>query len=228
MILKLILAVGLIAVLWFIAQKYKKLPAPQRKNLVLKILLFGLGGILLLGVVTGRMHWFGAVIAALLPLFRFGLHTVFRFLPLWLNRTGGAASFKTEHLDVQVVVQTGQLRGRIIKGPHTEKTIEQLTDTDLQELENYYRDRDNRSYYLIKFARKSANFSGGRQQQAPSFANPSREEALQILGLTGNPTQEEIIVAHRRLINKLHPDRGGSDFLAARVNQARDILLDGK
>lgn len=53
----------------------------------------------------------------------------------------------------------------------------------------------------------------------------SREEALNILGLQGEPTATEVKEAHHRLMLKNHPDHGGSDYLATRINQARDILL---
>jgi DnaJ family protein C protein 19 len=53
----------------------------------------------------------------------------------------------------------------------------------------------------------------------------TREEAYQVLGLHQNATQSEIREAHRRLMRGAHPDAGGSDWLAARINQARDILL---
>jgi len=227
MIIKLILAIGLLALLFYGMHQYKKLPEARRRGATVKMLIFGLAGILLIGVLTGRMHWFGAVIAALLPMLRFGVTAGMRLLPLWLSRTGGQASFKTEYLDVRLRVQTGQLSGTVLKGPHAGKTIEQLNAEELTELEQYYRERDSKSFYLIKFARKGGRFEG-QQPPPPNFTNPSRDEALQILGLSGNPTREDIVAAHRRLINKLHPDRGGSDFLAARVNQARDILLDGK
>lgn len=227
MILKLLVVIALLVLLFSGIHKYKNLSPEHRRSVFLKALIFGLAGILLLGVITGRMHWLGAVVAAMLPLLKFGIHTAMRLLPMWLQRSGGAASFKTEYLDVQVIVQTGQLRGTVLKGPCADKTIEGLTENDLAELESFYKERDFKSYYLIRFARRG-QFAGAKQPPPPSFAHPSREEALQILGLAGAPTREEIIAAHRRLINKLHPDRGGSDFLAARVNQARDILLDGK
>ena len=53
----------------------------------------------------------------------------------------------------------------------------------------------------------------------------SVEEAWQVLGLRPGATEEEIRAAHRRLMRAAHPDSGGSDWLAARINQARDVLL---
>lgn len=53
----------------------------------------------------------------------------------------------------------------------------------------------------------------------------SEEEALQVLGLKKPFTQEEVIDAHRKLMQKIHPDRGGNDYLAARINEAKEFLL---
>jgi curved DNA-binding protein CbpA len=53
----------------------------------------------------------------------------------------------------------------------------------------------------------------------------TREEALQVLGLAPGASNAEIRAAYHNLIRKLHPDHGGSDYLAAKVNQARDILI---
>lgn len=52
-----------------------------------------------------------------------------------------------------------------------------------------------------------------------------RSEALAILGLEGAPSQDEIAAAHKRMIVRAHPDQGGSDYLAAKVNEARQVLL---
>lgn len=225
MIIKLLLALGLIFLLFKAINSYKRLPAQKRKAFLLKCALFAAVALLLLGVATGRMHWVGAIVAAMLPLLRFGAGTLTRVLPMWLNRTGGVAPVKTPYLDVKVAVTKGTIFGEILQGPHAGKKIESLDDNELEELERFYQGKDAKSFYLIKFARRALTGKAEQQQQAPSFGDPSREEALQTLGLSGTPTREEIINAHRRLINRLHPDRGGSDFLAARVNQARDVLL---
>jgi len=59
----------------------------------------------------------------------------------------------------------------------------------------------------------------------PGSGRMSRQEAYEILGLKPNATNEQVVTAHRRLMQKMHPDRGGSDYLAVKINQARDTIL---
>ena len=67
--------------------------------------------------------------------------------------------------------------------------------------------------------------SGSNQTSQPTTSGMSVDEAWGILGLKPGASEEEIIDAHRKLMQKIHPDRGGSDYLAAQINQAKDTLL---
>ena len=53
----------------------------------------------------------------------------------------------------------------------------------------------------------------------------TRAEAYEVLGLKSGANADEVHAAHRRLMRMAHPDTGGSDWLASRINQARDVLL---
>jgi hypothetical protein len=65
-----------------------------------------------------------------------------------------------------------------------------------------------------------------QQQNSPKpSGNPSKQEAYEILGLKEGASKEEILAAHKRLMQKAHPDRGGSDWLASRINSAKETLL---
>jgi DnaJ-domain-containing protein 1 len=65
----------------------------------------------------------------------------------------------------------------------------------------------------------------GQQTTTPTIQAISREEALDILGLEGNPSNEEIRTAYRTLMKRVHPDFGGTDGLSRRLTEARDVLL---
>jgi len=80
---------------------------------------------------------------------------------------------------------------------------------------------------LLKRVRR-ADAGGGpgeAPRPPPNAGRMSRQEAYEILGLAPGASREDIISAHRRLMQKMHPDRGGSDYLAGKINQARETLL---
>lgn len=74
-------------------------------------------------------------------------------------------------------------------------------------------------------------FGDANAQQPPSGNSPanramSRQDAADILGIDVNSSQEEVRLAHKKLMQKIHPDRGGSDALAKQINEAKKVLSD--
>lgn len=81
-------------------------------------------------------------------------------------------------------------------------------------------------YYAPDLHELWLRFNGSaRQNPMVNEKTMSAAEAYQVLGLTPNATKQDIIEAHRKLMQKNHPDRGGSDYLAAKINLAKKILL---
>jgi len=78
-----------------------------------------------------------------------------------------------------------------------------------------------RQHYTGQKSQQSGQQSSGRANPGQMTATQARE----ILGVKANASKEEIIRAHKHMMQKVHPDRGGSDFLAAQINQAKDKLL---
>ena len=80
---------------------------------------------------------------------------------------------------------------------------------------------------VINKVRQQAGNQNQQQNnhQAPSQTAMNQKQAFEVLGIKPDASKEEIIKAHKRMMQKVHPDRGGSDFLAAQINQAKDTLL---
>ncbi len=143
---------------------------------------------------------------------------------------GDQAAVETAMLAMQLDRRTGRIEGTVRAGRHRGQSLARMGLAALLELLEEARRDDPPSVDLIEAyldRREPSWRSGGGtgNRQAPSQSAMDEATALQILGLTAGATPEEIKAAHRRLMAKLHPDHGGSTWLASQLNQAKDLLL---
>ncbi len=234
---RLILLLAGIAIIYLLLRRSRSMPPHQRRAEYIKL---GLGIALVATVLlaaTGHMNWLGAAFTALLVFARQMLPLVLRVFPMLVNLRGKSAptasqtsTVETALLRMQLDHDSGSLQGDVLKGAFQGW---RLADMDRQQLEQLLafccsEDADSvqllDSYLQQRFPGEAA--FGGQRQAGPSSSNSmGHAEALAVLGLQDGATEEEIVAAHRKLIQKLHPDRGGNDYLAAQVNLAKDLLL---
>ena len=142
------------------------------------------------------------------------------------------SSIQTNFLSATLDHDTGNISGEVISGLHEGWRLDDLSTEQLQELLAQYSGDDPESAELLRAYLAQRNDwedqeAEQRSQQAQAAqAMNSKAEALATLGLDDTASEEDIVAAHRSLIQKLHPDRGGNDYLAAKINQAKDFLLN--
>jgi hypothetical protein len=153
------------------------------------------------------------------------------------GRGGRRSEVTTDTLRMQLDHATGELEGTVLRGPFAGRSLDSLGLSDLLDLLAHCQREDPRSVPLLETYldrrhaewRTHAGADGGVGQDdgGAASAGSSMDEsmALSVLGLEPGAGEEEIKAAHRRLMTKLHPDHGGSSYLAAQLNQAKDYLL---
>jgi hypothetical protein len=227
----------------------------SKKQIYRKMALYGLALIMLLLLVTGRLHWVFAAVAAALP-FLGRMLPLLRFVPFLRSlyqryqnsqNLGGAAqgaqgggktsSVQSRYLHMRLDHASGEMDGEIVAGRHNGKHLNEFTVPQLIELfEDFADDQDSMALLQAYMDRvhsdwreqaqsASGQAAGERQHNGAADNKISEQEAYEILGLQSGADRDQIIGAHRRLMQKLHPDRGGSVYLASKINMAKDFLL---
>lgn len=148
--------------------------------------------------------------------------------------SGRVSKVVTDHLEMELDHDTGEMRGRVLKGFFANRQIQSLRPVELAHLWQDCRFVDPQSAQLVEAYLDRIHPSWREdmaRQDAESPKGPdgkmTREEALEILGLTTAATEDDIRHAHRDLMLKVHPDRGGSTYLAAKINEAKNVALAG-
>jgi len=178
-------------------------------------------------------------IGAAIPVGLFGLGLL-GWVTLWpatfgartQKSAGQASHVRTAFLEMQLDHDSGTMNGRVLAGSHQGAALDTLDratliglfaeiDSDSRELLAAYLDRREPGWR--EHAQGDAGAGSG--SSSARSAKMTEEEAYQILGIKAGASTQDITRAHRTLMKKLHPDQGGTTYLAARVNEAKDVLL---
>jgi DnaJ-domain-containing protein 1 len=148
------------------------------------------------------------------------------------SKHNGVSTVETRFLRMSLNHQTGEMHGEVLQGRFADRALVDLSFEELVELSRECRS-DPQSVAVLE-AYLDRNFPDWRNSDAGSSCDSGNEasdvsitiaEAYRILGLEPGASPEQIKSAHRRLMQRLHPDHGGSTYLASRVNGAKDLLL---
>ena len=245
MIFRLAALIGLLLmVYWALNSLARRLSLNARQS----YLLLGLGvflAVIIVMIVIGRLpvqFILAPVGVAITYLLRMLPHLL-RLMPLWAmlrgkmnyhRATSGASQhqvskIQTAFLSMELHHSSGDMDGTVLQGNHAGKKLSTLSLSQLRELAGEVAaDRDSLQVLEAYLDRMHSSWrEEGEQTASSSGVDDSimtRSLALEILGLQDPVSAEQINQAHRKLMQKLHPDRGGSDYLAKKINSARDYL----
>lgn len=229
MVVQLVGVIAALVILWYVKNAYEKAdratlqramkPLGGVATLALAVFLFMRGqGELALGVAGFGLYLMGVVKTH-------KLGALFGNEPI--------SHMRSAMIEIEVM-RNGELRGSVLAGPMMGRPLEELSQDMLLELRALCRREDPYGAQLLEAyldrrfagwrAASQDDLNAGREVQRAT-ASMTEEEAYEILGLTKAATREDITRAHRTLIKKLHPDHGGTTALAAKVNEAKSILM---
>lgn len=237
-----LLIIGVIGWLWV-----RSLPAPRRRAALVKLVLLGVLLTAIVLALSGRFYLVLALLAGLLPFIKrmvpgLIMGRVLRGMRMPGGRTrpsaGNQSKVTSQVLEMTLDHDSGDMTGQVLSGSMAGRMLADMSESDFLQLLGYCRQTDEDSARLLEsyldrrfgdsWRDDEPEATGAEEGQAhgSSSGGPlTEQEALGILGLKAGASRDEIIEAHRRMMQKMHPDRGGSDYLAALINQAKDVLL---
>ena len=220
----------------------KKKLSSKHFQIIYVLSLIGIGVLFL--AFTGRLHPIFALLGAALPfvmrifgLFMRGaqLASIFRNISRLFGNTistpRDSSEIKTAFIHMTLDHATGSMDGQILHGDFEGKKLSALSIEEIKEiLSEIESDSDSVNLMHAYLEREHPEWIIGTEENSskPSgtFSSEMNEQqAFEILGLSPGASEKEIVAAHKRLMQGVHPDRGGSTFLAAKINAAKDLLV---
>ena len=206
----------------------------EPKTLAKVVRWVAIGGALALALfilLSGRFALLLPIAFLALPFVRRWL-TQGRMWPRTRPTPGQTSSVETEYVDMTLDHDSGNMSGRIKRGAFAGHLLNELSEDELVALLSECHGTDPQAAQLIEAYldrlhegwRETAGQAG--QQRTNQTGTMTRDEAIEILGLEPGASADDIRDAHHRLILKIHPDQGGSTYLASKINEAKDVLLD--
>lgn len=220
-------------------------------NVILITSLVFIGSLGLLAA-SGRMHWLAATGTAVLPFLRraFGLLRLAPFATRMWQQFGGASPFNssfggfneggsdqapnvsetaTDEIRMTLEHSSGRMTGTVLTGKFANRSLESMDEMEIVELYNSVSDESKRllTAYIQRYHPNLGAESSDEQTTSSEGTSDTitPERARKILGVNESATRDEIVEAHRRLMQKNHPDRGGSEYIASEINQAKRVLI---
>jgi hypothetical protein len=144
--------------------------------------------------------------------------------------SGQTSRVRTQFIELELDHDSGAMHGTIIDGSKRGASLDDLSVETLAGLVSEF-DDESRALLVAYLDRRDAGWREHAQadaatgRSAPSSGKMSEQEAYQILGLEPGASVDDVTQAHRRLMKRVHPDQGGSTYLAARINEAKEVLM---
>lgn len=231
MLIRVLLVAAVLIGLYLLVHKLRRSGSSARLPRLLAAA--GIAGFLMLLTVRGGAEIAMPLLAVLAPLLLRWLQ-----LPSPSSTTTGQASPNQSTVTTRFLVMTldhvsGVMTGTVREGRFVGRSLQDLTRPELLELWRECQPDPQSTAVLEAYLDRHVD-AGWRNQadterkdrtQATANDYMDRAEAYRVLGLQSGAGRDEIQAAYRRLIQRVHPDQGGSSDLAARINQARDVLL---
>ncbi len=225
----------LVAALWLLRVFVEADPARLVRAARVFLIAVGISLALVLLVVliaSGRLGLGLAEIGGLAPL-------ALRGLAQWRRRRaatappGRVSEVETDYLRMRLDHDSGIMSGTVRRGAFQGRHLSELSRDELVALWRECRAEDVQGASLLEayLDRVMAGWREAGESASAAARRPSdvmtREEAYAVLGLAVGASEAEIREAYHRLMMKIHPDQGGSTYLAAQINRAREVLLRG-